>query len=649
MGGIDCGSASLHEIVPRLANLRTTFAWILGCLAIVSIKSSTAQATDSPPSIPPILRKDTVVFELTKPLEVPPNFNWFFQGPRQADDQTPARREDGAHQAMLEPLFLLNYSTGKLDPWLGDTLTADAAHKVWTLRLRKDVTWSDGTPFNADDVIFTVNVAKAPRLNLAGETMEAGIIRREVQKAEYPDPPDAENLTVVFTLNEPNPRFALENFGSTMFGSFLIVQKHAWEDILDAAKVDDPAAFAPKPIGTGPYVFKEVTSERVVWKLNKDWWGAKTHLKPLPRPQQLAWQFVGSPGMSKEMLQARDNGLDAARPYSRADFESAKHANGKIVGWDASGPRAWSDPCARQLDVNVAHRVGAPPQPGPWTNPALRKALSLLIDRTVLARKAYGDTTVPSRTIFPEYGAMQRFINPVVAAGYGVAPTADPAGAAAAFTAAGYAQDSHGSLMKDSKPLAATILVDRSMETDMAGADEVASQMRAAGIDAKVEKMAHDDYWGRAVPHGEYEMTYGWLSCGSVAEPYSSMVRSTLLPRNPPPAAYEPQDAVPVGQRSPGVDNTGRWGTKAAKDFSRVVRIDMAALAPDDTNLPARTVEAYKFLAEEMPVIPLVQSPMIIPFNTHYWNGWPKRGDDAIPMHAWEQTQRLIHQLKPSP
>ena len=63
----------------------------------------------------PIDRKERLIIELTKPIEDTVNSNWFIRQP----DKKADRREFGAHQVMWEPLFLLHYDTGQLDPWLG--------------------------------------------------------------------------------------------------------------------------------------------------------------------------------------------------------------------------------------------------------------------------------------------------------------------------------------------------------------------------------------------------------------------------------------------------------------------------------------------------------------------------------------------------
>ncbi|MCY4242513.1 MAG: ABC transporter substrate-binding protein, partial [Rhodobacter sp.] len=97
-----------------------------------------------------VTREDTVIFDLDRTIKDPRNFNWMTPG---------TKRMHGAHQAMWEPLFILNYGTGELDPWLGTAITANDAGDVWTLELRDGVEWSDGEAFDADDVVFTVNLA----------------------------------------------------------------------------------------------------------------------------------------------------------------------------------------------------------------------------------------------------------------------------------------------------------------------------------------------------------------------------------------------------------------------------------------------------------------------------------------------------------
>ena len=122
-----------------------TTQMLLGTAAMTLALAFGAQAQD-------VARENTVIFDLDRTIADPENFNWMTDG-------TGIRRMHGAHQAMWEPLFILNYNTGALEGWLGTEAVSDDDGDVWTISLREGVTWSDGEAFNADDVVFTVNMA----------------------------------------------------------------------------------------------------------------------------------------------------------------------------------------------------------------------------------------------------------------------------------------------------------------------------------------------------------------------------------------------------------------------------------------------------------------------------------------------------------
>lgn len=237
---------------------------ILGTAVGISAIAGIATAQD-------VAREDTVIFDLDRTIQDPENFNWFTAG---------TKREHGAHQAMWEPLFILNYTTGELDPWLASGIEPNDDFSEWTMTLRDGVTWSDGEAFNADDVVFTVAMVLG---NEELSAREASALRSQVASAEKVD-----DLTVKFTLNEGNPRFPTENFGVRIFGSFLPMPEHVW------STTDNPATFAfYPPIGTGPYTYSSGATNRMIWDRNDDWWGASTGFQDLPEPARLIWLETG--------------------------------------------------------------------------------------------------------------------------------------------------------------------------------------------------------------------------------------------------------------------------------------------------------------------------------------------------------------------
>lgn len=589
-------------------------------LVLLSLVLATAPGTGANGQSPS--RADTVVFDLSKAVGDPNNFNWYAPG---------TKREHGAHQAMWEPLFLLNYDTGQVEPWLAMSLTpTNNSNPIeWVLTLRRGVTWSDGKRFTADDVVFTVNELVLKNDSLVAQ--EAVTMRQQLAEPAT----RMDEFRVRFKLRYPNPRFARENFASGFFSSFLIMPKHVWEKWTSSGK--DPADFKffeqsggaiQLPIGTGPYKLKEASQTRVVWERDSNWWGAKPSagggapFKPLPVPVQIEWRMLGSDAQSKAALE--QDQIDAGREMTLAAFRDAQAKNSKIIGWDSASPLAWNDPCSRQLEINT--------QREPWSDPRLRRAVSLIIERKALAAKVYGDTTLPSRTLFPEYGALSVLNDAVAAAGYGASPTADLPAADALIVSAGWSKS--GSVYeKSGQTLSVSIAVDVSHSRDVAAAREVAQQLTAAGINAKTDEISTGEFWGQLIPKGGYEIAFSWLGCGSVAEPYKSMARYAA-----------PAEAI--GVRSPGFNNTGRWNTQGAKDYARIVTDELGTKVLAPAAEKGVVVRAYKYLYDEMPIVPLVQSPRIIPFNTTYWKGWPTKGGAGVPMHSWSATHRLIHSLR---
>ena len=68
----------------------------------------------------------------------------------------------GLGQAIFEPLFILNYETGEIVPWLGESASSNDSLDVWTLNLREGAAWSDGEAMDADDVVFTFEMLMNP-------------------------------------------------------------------------------------------------------------------------------------------------------------------------------------------------------------------------------------------------------------------------------------------------------------------------------------------------------------------------------------------------------------------------------------------------------------------------------------------------------
>lgn len=568
--------------------------WATTALAVVAFAGQ-AMAQD-------VARENTVIFDLDRTIQDPENFNWMTPG---------TKRMHGAHQTMWEPLFILNYGTGELEPWLASGFEGNDDNTEFVISLREGVEWSDGEAFNADDVVFTVNLALT---NDEISSREASTIRAQVASVEKVD-----DLTVKFTLNNANPRFIVENFGVRIFGSFLIMPEHVWNG-------ENAATFAfNPPIGTGPYTFTSATSNRAIWDRNDDWWGAKAGFQDLPAPERVI--FLESGGEESRAQLMASNQLDAAQNVTIGTFEALKAQNPNIIAWYDDYPFAAADPCARQLEINTTI--------APWDNANMRKAVAAIIDRNQIVNVAAEGATTASRTMFAEYGSMAPFVDAVIGAGFELPAKGDAAAGQALIEAEGWAKDGNY-YTKDGQTLAVKIHVNSASTEYTRTIDVIVEQLQRAGIDATAVPVENGVFWGEVLPFGAYEMSYSWLSCGSVNEPWASMGRYTV------------KDVVPVGERSPGFNNTSRWDGPAAEAYSAIMD-DIAGRRLGDPEIPGLVAEAYQYLDAEMPFVPLVQSAKLLPMNTTYWTGWPTAENYYNhPFFWWNHAHQIIHNLESS-
>ncbi len=138
---------------------------------------------------------------------------------------------------------LLKYNEkGELTPDLAASYAISKDEKTYTIKLKEGISWHDGEPFNAGDVIFTINAVQNPEYNSPLKTSWQGV------KAEAPDV-----NTVILTLKTPYNAF-IENLA--LLG---ILPQHIWSKVLPQ---NFPLAdFNLKPIGTGPYRFVKLQKD----------------------------------------------------------------------------------------------------------------------------------------------------------------------------------------------------------------------------------------------------------------------------------------------------------------------------------------------------------------------------------------------------
>ena len=132
-------------------------------------------------------------------------------------------------------------SKGEIVPNLAEKYSIGDNGKLYEFFLRKDVKWHDGKPFNADDVIFTINTIQNPDFRSPLRVNWVGV---EVERVD--------DYTIKFTLKNAYAPF----LANTTIG---IIAKHIWEKIPSTDFSLSPENL--NPVGTGPYKLNKIKKD----------------------------------------------------------------------------------------------------------------------------------------------------------------------------------------------------------------------------------------------------------------------------------------------------------------------------------------------------------------------------------------------------
>ncbi len=270
----------------------------------------------------------------------------------------------------------LVYQDEKLNPKPGLAVSwKRLSDTQWTFSLRENVHFHDGSPFTAEDVIYSL---ERVRIFLKPPSGGFQSYTQAIKSVTAPDP-----LTVVIETNTNAPTLPLAL-------SSIFIMPHLASGFRSTEDLNGGAA---APNGTGPYKFDSWQSgERLKLVRNDSYWGGK------PAWSHVEFRVIESPAARVAALSTGD--VDLADYIPARDVESLK-TRGLSV---ASAPAARSNFLQFDLDKDtlpaVTDRAGKPIA-NPFKNKLVREALAVATDRSLLADKILLGYGTAAAQLFP--------------------------------------------------------------------------------------------------------------------------------------------------------------------------------------------------------------------------------------------------------
>ncbi len=280
-------------------------------------------------------------------------------------------------------LVRVNRASQEVEPSIAQSWTTSADNKTFTLTLRDDVRWSDGTPFTSADVLFTFDAiySSTPESAIASSLKIGG-------KPLTVTAPDAE--TVVVTLPSTfGP-------GIAILDNVHLAAKHKYEDLFKAGKFAEAMSAATPAadiVSVGPFKLSSyVSGQRLVFDRNPHYWKKDVAGVQLPYLDQVIFEIV--PDQNAELVRLQSGQLDTLQQQVRLeDLATLRplEQQGKLRLIEAG---VNVDPDVFFLNLRPQYWAKDPRRE--WiARKEFRQAISHAIDREMYANTVYLGAGVP--------------------------------------------------------------------------------------------------------------------------------------------------------------------------------------------------------------------------------------------------------------
>jgi peptide/nickel transport system substrate-binding protein len=364
---------------------------------------------------------------------------------------------------MQARLVRINQVTDDVEPWLAERWTRADSGLEYTLTLRPNVTFSDGHPLTADDVVFSLAAAYA--VPFAADSLE--IDGRKLAMAAV-DP-----LTVRLTMPV---RYAP---GLRILNNLWVLPRHRLEAAFKSGTLAAAWTLATPPeaiAGLGPFVLSAYSAgQRLTFARNPHYWRKDARGVELPYLDQLVLEIV--PEENTQLLRLTSGASDATISEVPAEaYATVKRAadEGKLRLYDLG---VGLDPDAFWLNLRPGAFAGDA-RAGWLQRDELRRAISMAVDRQLFADTVFLGAGLP--VFGPETPANKKWYSPD-------APHTphDPAAARALLQSIGLRDADGDGLLEEAKtgsPARFTVITQKGRPSLERGVSVIRDELKKIGI-----------------------------------------------------------------------------------------------------------------------------------------------------------------------
>jgi peptide/nickel transport system substrate-binding protein len=283
-------------------------------------------------------------------------------------------------------LIHINRASQQTEPALAKSWTLSKDGRVFTIKLRHGLRFSDGQPFDADDVVFSFQLYLDEKINSPQrDLLVVGGKPIEVQKIDQ--------YTVRFTLAQPYAA------AERIFDSLAMMPRHLLQNSSQQGKFAQAWTLTTSPAeiaGMGPFRVKQyVPGQKIVLERNPYYWKADRSKNRLPYLDELVFLFVGNEDAQVIRFQAGETDIISRMSAENYALLSKEAASRGTELFDLGPSLEYNFLVFNLNDLQSKNLPSIAAKQAWFQDLKFRQAISAAVDRDAIVKLVYAGRGAP--------------------------------------------------------------------------------------------------------------------------------------------------------------------------------------------------------------------------------------------------------------